>query len=83
MLRFGKTKVAKTEFDIAKKKTAKIWDADVDRIIISKLTEMNYNSKYMIDCLADVIRPLGLILLKLKDMLKDLKMRIRNLCLCV
>ena len=37
----------------------------------------------MIDCLADVIRPLGLILLKLKDMLKDLKMRIRNLCLCV
>ena len=34
---------------------------------------MNYNSKYMIDYLADVIRPLVLILLKLKGYVKRFK----------
>ena len=40
MLTFGKAKVAKEELYVAKKKkTMKIWDANVDNIVVSKLTE--------------------------------------------
>ena len=42
MLRFNKKKEAKEEF----KKPIKIWDVNVDNIIISKLLETQNNSKY-------------------------------------
>ena len=45
MLRFDKIKVAKTEFHGAKKKTIKIWDVDVDNVVILKLIETKNNSK--------------------------------------
>ena len=47
MLRSSETKVAKEEIYVAKK-TIKIWDVNVDSIIISKLIETKNNSKYFI-----------------------------------
>ena len=47
MLRSSETKVAKEEIYVAKK-TIKIWDVNVDNIIISKLIETKNNSKYFI-----------------------------------
>ena len=47
MLRFGKTKVAKKELYGAKQ-PLKIWNVDVNNIIISKFVEVNNNSKYLI-----------------------------------
>ena len=40
MLRFGETKVTKETFHVAKKKkTIKVWDDNVDNIVISKLVK--------------------------------------------
>ena len=47
MLRFGKTKIAKENFYGAKR-PIKIWDANVDNIVMSKLVETKKNSKYFI-----------------------------------
>ena len=57
MFRFGETKVAKEKF-YAVKKTINIWDVNVDNIVISKLVERKTNSKYLIEYLGKVIRPL-------------------------
>ena len=43
ILRFGKTKVAKEEFYGAKK-PIKIWNVNIDNIVISKLIETKNNS---------------------------------------
>ena len=58
MLKFGKTKVAKEEFYVAKK-PIKIWD--VDNIVILKLSETKNNSKYLIAYLYEVIIPIVLL----------------------
>ena len=42
MLRFGETKVAKETF-YAAKKSIKIWDVNVDNIVISKLVKTKTN----------------------------------------
>ena len=47
MLRFRKTKTATEKF-FAAKKPIKIWDVNVDNIVISKLIEIKTNSKYLI-----------------------------------
>ena len=60
MLKFGKTKVAKEEFYVAKK-PIKSWGVDVDNIVISKLSETKNNSKYLIGYLYEVIRPIVLL----------------------
>ena len=64
MLRFGKIKVAKEEF-YATKKLIKIWNVNIDNIIISKLVEIVSmqvsSSKYLIGCLDEDIRPLVLM----------------------
>ena len=65
-MRFGKTKAAKEEIYGAKI-PIKIWDIDVDNIVISKLIEMKNDSKYLIGYLAEVIRPLILILPKMSQ----------------
>lgn len=44
MIRFGETEIRKEEFYGAKK-SIKIWDIDVDNIIISKFVELKTNSK--------------------------------------
>ena len=63
MLRFGKTKEAKEEFYSAKK-PIKVWDVNVDNIVIPKLIETQNNSKYLIGYLDEAIRPLVLLLSK-------------------
>ena len=54
MSRLAKTKVDKEEFYGAKK-TIKIWDVDVDNIVILKLIETKNNCKYSIGYLDEVI----------------------------
>ena len=71
MLRFGKIKVAKEKFYGAKK-PIKIWDVNVDNIVISKLIERNNNSKYLIGYLDEVIKPLILILPKMSGYVRNL-----------
>ena len=47
MVRFGEKETAKEKF-YAAKKPIKIWDVNVDNIVISKLIETKTNSKYLI-----------------------------------
>ena len=68
MLRFG-TRVAKEEF-YGVNKPIKLWNVTVDNIVVSKSIEMETNSKYMIEYLDEVIRPLVLILLKMSEYFK-------------
>ena len=56
MLKLCETKVAKEEFHVAQK-PLNIWDANVDNILISNLTEIKNNSKYLIGYLDKVIKP--------------------------
>ena len=73
MLRFGKTKVAKKRI-LWGKKNRKLWDVDVDdNTDISKLIETKNNSKYLIEYLDEVIRPLVLILPKMSGYVKMFK----------
>ena len=75
MWRFGETKIVKQEFYGAKKKekkkkTMKIWDVDVNKIVISKLVETKINSTYLIGYLDKVINCLECV-----DMLTHLKLK--------
>ena len=58
MVRFGEKEIAKEKF-YAAKKPIKIWDVNVDNIVISKLIETKTNSKYLIGIKFDkAIKPL-------------------------
>ena len=46
MLRFGETKIAKGQFYGAKK-PIKIWDVDVNNIVISEFVITKSNSRYV------------------------------------
>ena len=72
MLRSGKTKVAKEQFYGAEK-PIKIWNINVDNIVILKLVETKNNSKYLIGYLDEVIRTLMLILPKMNGYVKIFK----------
>ena len=72
MFRFGKIKLEKEEFHGAKK-TTEMWDVNVNNTIVSKLVETKNNSKYLIEYLDDTIRPLVLILPKIKGCVKRFK----------
>ena len=48
MVRFGDREIAKERF-YAAKRPIKIWDVNVDNIVISKLVKTKTNSKYLID----------------------------------
>ena len=50
-----------------------IWDVDIYNITISKLVETKSNSKYLIGCLNEVLRPSFLIPPKTKGYLKAFK----------
>ena len=75
MLKCGKTKEAKEEFYGAKNQWT--YDVDVGKIVISKLTEMNNISKYLIGYLDDVIRSLVLVLPKMSGYVKAMKDKTR------
>ena len=75
MFRFDKTKVATKRILWHKKKTIKIWNVDVDDIVISKIIETKGNSKYLIGYLDEVIRPLVLILPKITGYVKTFKQK--------
>ena len=48
ILRFGETKVAKENFYVTKK-PIKIWDVNVDDMVVSKLIETKSNFKIRLD----------------------------------
>ena len=54
MLIFVETKVMKEKFYVAKK-TMKIWDVNVDNIVISRLVKTKTSSKYSIGYLDKAI----------------------------
>ena len=72
MLISGQTKIAKEEF-YSEKESIKIWDADVDNKVISKLVETKRNSGYFIGYLDEVVRPLVLRLSKMTGFVKTFK----------
>ena len=59
------------------KKTINIWDANVDNIAISKLVDTKTNSKFLIRFLDKAIKVLVLVLPKMVDMLKHLKVKMK------
>ena len=64
MLRFGEIKVTKEKFYAAKKPT-KIWEVNVDNIVILELVKTKTNSKNLIGYLDKAIRPLVLVMPKM------------------
>ena len=76
MLRFGETKISKEKFYSAKKKkTIKIWDVNIDNIVISTLIKTKTSSTYLIGYLDKVIRSVVLVMPKKVDMLGHLKLK--------
>ena len=72
---FGEKKVTKEKFYVAKK-SIKIWDVNVDNIVISKLIETKTNSKYLIGIKFDkAIRPLVLKMPKMSGYVKTSKVK--------
>ena len=74
MLRFSETKVTKEKF-YAAKWAINFGDVNVDNIVISKLVKAKTNSKYLIEYLDKVIRPLFLILLKMSEYVETFKIQ--------
>ena len=65
MVGFGEKEMAKEKF-YAAEKPIKIWDVNVDNIVVSKLIETKTNSKYLIGMKFDkAIRPLVLTMPKM------------------
>ena len=60
------------------KKVIKIWDVNVDNIVISKLVKTKTNSKYLIGYLDKAIRPLLLIMRKVSGFVKTFKLEDKN-----
>ena len=77
MLRCAKTKVVKEEF-YGVKKPIKIWDVNVDNVIISKLVETKKNFKNLTGYLDEVIKPLVLLLPKMNGYVKAFKDESKN-----
>ena len=61
----------------AAKKPIKIWDVNVDNIVISKLVKTKTNSKYLIGY-SKVVRPLVLIMPKMSGYVKTFKVKDRD-----
>ena len=72
MLRFVEIKVAKEELWGAKK-PIRIWNVDLDKLVISKLVKTYKSSNYFIGYLDKFIRPLVLILPKMSGYVKTFK----------
>ena len=57
------------------KRRIKIWDVNVDNIVISKLVKTKINSMYFIGYLDKIIRPLVLIMPKISGYVKTFKVK--------
>ena len=73
-MKFGKTEIAKEKF-YAAKRPIKIWDVNVDNIVISKLVKTKTNSKYCIAYWDKVIRQLVLTMPKTSGYVKKFKVK--------
>ena len=74
IVRFGEKEIAKRKSLILQKKPMKIWDFNVDNIVISKLVETKTNSKYLIGIkFGKAIRPLVLTMIKTSGYVKTFK----------
>ena len=62
----------------AAKRPTKIWNINVDNIIISKLVQTKTNSKYLIEYLDKTTRPLVFIMPKMSGNVKTFKVKERN-----
>ena len=62
-------------YDVKMNKWINIWDVNVDKIVISKSVEAKPNSKYLIEYLNKVIRPLVLVLTKMGGYIKTFKVK--------
>ena len=74
MFRLGEKKQTQQKF-YAAKKPKKIWDANADNIVISKLIETKTNSKYLIGYSEKAIRPLILIMPRMSGYVKTFKVK--------
>ena len=74
MVKFGEREIEKENF-YAAKRPIKIWDVNVDNIVISKLVKTKSNSKYLIGYLDKAIRPLVLIMRKMSGDFKTFKFK--------
>ena len=75
IVRFGEKEISKENF-YAAEKPIKIWDVNVDNIVVSKLVETKPNSKYLIAIKFDkAIRPLVLIMPKVSGYFKTFKVK--------
>ena len=72
MTKLGKAEKAKEKI-YASKKPIKMWDVNVDNIVISKLVKRETNSKYVIGYLDKYIRSLVLIMPKMSGYVKTFK----------
>ena len=77
MVRFGDREIAKEKFSTAER-PIKIWDVNVDNIVMSKLVKTKTNSKYLIGYLDKTIRPLVLIMPKTIGYVKTFKAKEGN-----
>ena len=68
-MKLVKTEVAKEKF-YAAEKPIKIWDVNVDNIVILKLVKTKTNSNYLIGYLDKDIRPLVWIMSKMSGYVK-------------
>ena len=74
---FGDKKVAEEMF-YAAKETIKIWDVNVDNIVIPKLVKTKTNSKYLIGYSDKVIRALILIMPKMSGYVKTFQVEVKK-----
>ena len=72
MVKFAKNRNSKRKV-LCCKKTYKIWDVNVDNIVISKLVKTKTNFTYLIGYLDKGIRPLVLIMPKMIGCVKTFK----------
>ena len=68
----------KYQKDFVVQETPKIWDVDIDNIVISKLIETKRNFKCLIGYLDEVTKPLALILPKMSGYVKTFKEKTMN-----
>ena len=73
-MRFGEKEITKETFYTAKR-PMKIWDVNVDNMVISRLFKTKTNSKYLIGYLDKAIIPLVLIMPEMIGYVKTFKIK--------
>ena len=77
MVRLGDREIVKEKF-YAVRGPIKVWDANVDNIVISKLVQAKTNFKYLIGYLDKAIKPLVLVMAKMSGYVKIFKVKEGN-----